>query len=148
MGFLHLYDESGSSIWKSGESYGESDISVQRPNFQQGDPGEYWFVRGRLIAIKTERGQEVFVVRKIPNLNLIPGSGSKEAEVYSLWWDGITMEKTPVLKGLPGSVNDYWITGNGIFLISRGNFLNLLKNSMGGEFSKGSMIYYYNIKGK
>ena len=148
MGFIHLYDESGSSIWKSGESYGKPNISVQRPNVQQGDQGEYWFVRRRVIAIKTERGQEVFVVRKIPNLKLIPGGGTKEAEIYSLWWDGTTMEKTPVLKGLPGSINDYRITGNSIFLIARGNIINLIKNTAAGEFSKGSLIYYYNIKGK
>jgi hypothetical protein len=147
-GFMHLYDEAGNYIWKSGESYGKPDISVKRENVQQGDPDEDWLVRSRLIAIKTDRGQEVFAVRKIPEIKNMPGLGYRAAEVYSLWWDGETMDMKPVLKGLPGRVNDYWIAGNRLFLIVRGNMFEFLKNSVAGEFSSGSMIYYYNIKGK
>ncbi|HEW81017.1 MAG TPA: VCBS repeat-containing protein, partial [Nitrospirae bacterium] len=147
-GFMHLYDEAGNSIWNSGESYGKSDITVKRTNMVPGDPSEEWVVRERLITIKTDRGQEVFVVKKIPKVAIVPGFGYKEAEVYSLWWDGAAMEIKPILKGLPGSVNDFWIAGKRIFLIVRGNVFALLKNFVSGEFSKGSMIYYYNIKSK
>lgn len=147
-GFLHLYDEAGNSIWNSGESYGKPDISVERAQIVLGDLSEEWFIRARLIAIKTDRGQEVFVVKKIPEVKIMPGLGYKEAEVYSLWWDGGTMDIKPVLKGLPGRVSDYSIAGNKLFLIVRGNMLAFLKNSVAGKFSKGSMIYYYNIKGK
>ncbi len=147
-GFMHLYDEAGNYIWKSGESYGKPDISVKRQNVEQGDPGENWFVRARLIAIKTDRGQEVFAVRKIPEVKLMPGLGYKAAEVYSLWWDGGKMDVKPVLKGLPGRVNDYWIAGSRLYLIVKDNMFTFLKNSVAGEFSSGSKIYYYNIKGK
>ena len=146
-GFLYLYDESGNSIWKSAGSYGKPDISVKRTHLGF-DMSEEWFVRGRLIAVKTDRGQEVFVVRKIPEVTAVPGLGYKETEVHSLWWDGGTMDIKPVLKGLPGGVNDYWIAGGSLFLIVRGNMLSLFKNSVGGEFIKGSMIYLYNIKSK
>jgi hypothetical protein len=147
-GFMHLYDEAGNYIWKSGESYGKPYISVKRPNVQQGDPGERWFVRARLITIKTERGQEVFVVKRIPEIKLMPGLGYKAAEVHSLWWDGSAMDAKPVLKGLPGSVKDYWIAGEKIFLIAKSNMFKTVKNALSGEFSKRSLIYYYNIKGK
>lgn len=147
-GFMHLYDETGSSIWKSEESYGKPDISVKRSNTQQGDLGEFWFIRERLVAVKTERGQEVLVVRKIPKIKVIPGIGARAAEVYSLWWDGGTMEMKPVLKGLPGRVNDFWITGNKLFFLVKADMVHLVKKVIGGEFSKGSFIYYYNIKGK
>ena len=148
MGFMHLYDEAGNSIWKSRESYGKPDIMVKRADVRQGDPGEHWFVRGRLIAIKTDRGQEVFVVKKIPGVPLMPGFGYKAAEVYSLWWDGAQMDVKPVLKGLPGGVNDYWIAGKKLFLITKDNMLRAVKNAVSGNFSSGSLIYYYNIKGK
>ena len=147
-GFLHLYDEAGNYIWNSGESYGKPDTSVKRTQMVPGDPSEEWFIRERLITIKTERGQEVFVVKKIPEVRFIQGLGFKAAEVYSLWWDGAAMDVKPVLKGLPGSVDDYWIAGKKIFLIARGNMLRAIKNAVSGKFSNGSLIYYYNIKGK
>lgn len=147
-GFMQLYDESGRSIWKSKESYGEPDISVKRTHMVPGDPSEEWYVRNRLISVNTDRGQEVFVVKKTPEIAAIPGLWFKGAEVYSLRWDGVTMETKPVLTGLPGSVTDYSITESSIFLLVRGDLLRSVKSAMSGDFSKGSMIYYYNIKSK
>lgn len=145
-GFMYLYDEAGSPIWKSGESYGKSNISVKRSNTLQGDPGEFWFVRAKLIAIKTERGQEVFVVKMIPEFSIFPGMGYKAAEVYSLWWDGGRMDIKPILKGLSGNVKDYSIAGNRLFLIAKSNMFARLKSAASGDLSKGGIIYYYNIK--
>ena len=145
-GYLHLLDASGSRIWKSNESYGKADISLKKVGALPGDPDDSWFVREKLITIKTDRGQEVLVVKKIPEVAAMPGLGFKAAEVYSLWWDGSSMEQRPLLKKLPGSVKDYWVEGKRLYLIAEGNVFGAIASAVSGDFSNGSVIYYYNIK--
>ncbi len=147
-GYLTLYDADGNTIWKSSGTYGKFDPGFESTIYSPDGPGAKWFVRGRLISIHTERGQEVIAVNKLPVLSSMPGLGSKGAEVYSLWWDGDVMQKKLILSEIPGTVTDYCIEGNKLFLIAEGDFYSLVKNAFTGEFSKGGALYYYNLGGE
>jgi hypothetical protein len=67
--------------------------------------------------------------------------------VYSLWWDGTEMIETLVVGGINGTVTDYWIEGNNLLLIAKPNLFLFLKDSLSGDFIRGSLLYYYNLAG-
>jgi len=144
-GYLNLYDANGHLIWKSKSTYGKFNLSFKRETYSVVNPVEEWAIRGRLISVNTERGQEVIVVKKIPILSKVPGLGAKEAEVYSLWWDGTTMDERLLLKGISGAITDYLVEKNKLFLIARGGLFTFIKKVTSGEFSKESILYYYNF---
>jgi hypothetical protein len=145
-GYLNLYNQAGELIWKSSKTYGKFFLSFKNKTYSMVNPTVKWAVRGRLITIGTERGQEVIVVNKVPLLSSVPGLGTQEAEVYSLWWNEGKMEERLILSGMSGSVTDYLIEGPELFLIARGDTLTFIKNAVTGEFSKGSIVYYYNFR--
>ncbi|NOZ68801.1 MAG: VCBS repeat-containing protein [Deferribacteres bacterium] len=144
-GYLTLYDAGGDIIWKSKETYGRFDSGFKDRMRSTDDPDAKWYIRARLRSVHTERGQEVVVVRKVPVLSTMPGLGYRGAEVYSLWWDGAVMQENLILKEIPGTVTDYWIDGNRLFLVARGDLYSFVKNAFSGEFSKGGALYYYNL---
>ncbi len=144
-GYLTLYDAGGDIIWKSGGTYGHSDLGFKDRMHSADDPDAKWFIRGRLMSVHTERGQEVIVVKRIPVLSAMPGLGYRGAEVYSLWWDGAAMQENLILKELPGTVTDYCIEGGKLFLVARGDLYSFVKKAFSGEFSKGGVLYYYNF---
>jgi hypothetical protein len=144
-GYLNLYDDNGQLIWKSENTFGKFNLSFKRKTYSVVNPVEEWFIRGRLISVNTEQGQRVIVVKKIPILPKVPGLGTKKAEVYSLWWDGETMNEELVLSGISGAITDYWVEKNKLFLIAKGGVFTFIKKAISGNFSKGSILYYYNF---
>jgi hypothetical protein len=144
-GYLVLYDSQGHAIWKSSKTYGKFKFSVEKWTYSVANPIAKKFLRGRLIPVKTGRGEEIIVVNKIPVAERVPGLGSMGAEIYSLWWDSGAMDEKLVLSRIAGDVTDYWITGNKLFFISKGNLLSFVKNAATGELLKGSLLYYYNL---
>ena len=147
-GYLYLYDKNGEFLWKSKDSYGKFELSFAKKTYSIVHTDAKWSVRGRLVAVRTARGQEVFVVNKVPFVSRLPGLGAAGAEVYSLWWDGGMMDEKMVLDEVSGSVTDYWLEGGNLFLVARGNMMSFVKNMASGELTKGSMLYYYNFGGK
>ncbi|GBE04983.1 MAG TPA: VCBS repeat-containing protein [Nitrospirae bacterium] len=146
-GYLSLYKK-GELIWHSEESYGGFDKSFKNRSYSSAKSGEEWFVKGRLVTVATNRGQEVIVVKRIPFASAVPGAGYKRTEVYSLWWDGGMMEETMLLGGINASVTDYWVEGDNLLLISKLNLFGFFKKILSGEFVKGSILYYFNLTGK
>lgn len=144
-GFLLLYDEQGNLIWKSSKAYGKFELTFNRKTYSPANADLKWSVRGKLIPVNTERGREVVIVSKLPFVSKVPGLGSKGAEVYSLWWDGASMDERLMLSKISGTVTDYWIEGSNLFLIASGDLLSFVKNAVSGEFGKGSILYYYNF---
>lgn len=144
-GYLNMYNEQGTSLWTSPATYGSFEMSFREKSYSMVNPVTKWAVRSRLTPVNTSRGQEIIAVRKRPLLEKVPGLGNVESEVYSLWWDGASMEEQLVLKDIPGTVTDYWIEGTNLFLVARGNMISLVKNATSGEFFKGTVLYYYNF---
>jgi hypothetical protein len=145
-GYLSLFDESGQLVWKSPKTYGKNPVSFKRETYSSAGTAEKLFVRDRLIPVKTERGQEVVVANWIPAVSRMPGLGIKELEFYSLWWDGIVMDEKLILSEVPGTITDYRVEGNRLFLVARDGLFSFFKKITSGEFSKGSTLYYYNFE--
>jgi hypothetical protein len=144
-GYLTLYDHTGRSVWKSQKSFGKFQLSFMESTHSILNPVRKWSVRGRLITIKTKRGQEVLVVKRVPLASNVPGLGITGAEVYSLWWDGSEMHSTLVLNEVSGSITDYWVEKRKLFLIAKGSIISFVKNAATGELVKGGMLYYFNF---
>jgi hypothetical protein len=144
-GYLILYDDQGHKIWKSSRSYGKFSFSFEKNTYSAANPVAKWSIRGRLITVRTDRGEEIVVVNNIPFFTNAPGLGTKGTEILSLWWDNGEMDEKILLTELPGRIADYWIEGNKLFFIVKGSLWSLIENAASGELSKGSALYYYDL---
>lgn len=146
-GYLTLY-RGKELIWKSKDSYGGFDTSFKQKSFSIERTKKEWFVKGRLLTVRTSRGQEIIAVKRVPFAAIVPGAGFKKTEVYSLWWDGGIMEEELILGGINGNITDYWVDGDNLMLIGKLNLLGSLSKMLSGDFIMGSVLYYYNLAGK
>jgi len=146
-GYLNLYS-GGELIWRSKDSMGKFDISFKRKTSSVVNPSKRWYVKGRLVTVKTKRGQEVLVIKRVPLIPKVPGLGYKRTEVYSFWWGGGMMEESLVLEGIKGTITDYWAEGDSLLLIGRLHLSTYLAKMLSGDFIRGSILYFYNLTGK
>lgn len=146
-GYLYLYD-GDEVIWRSKESYGISGRTFESKTDSLFNTNKKWSVRGRLIPIRTEKGQEILVVKKSPIVKQVPGLGYIKAKVYSLSWDGDIMNETLILEGINGTVTDYIVDRDKLLVIANPSLLMYLKKSLSGNLKKESILYYYNMAGK
>jgi hypothetical protein len=145
----HLLLFSGKEIiWKSPGSLGIFEKSFAKQDSSLVKTEERWVIRSRLIPVKTPQGQEVIVMQKVPFVKQVPGMGYRKTEVYSLRWDGEIMVQKQVLGGIPGTVTDYLVYGSDLFLLAKPSMTLFLKNSLSGDFKRGSMLYYYTLEEK
>ncbi len=144
-GYLDLFDESGSRVWSSDQKYGWFSLFIKRKSYSVDQDDAKKAIRGRLISIKTERGQEVIAVKEIPVVERVPGFGVKAAEVYSLSWNDGEMEEKLIMEEVSGSIMDYWIEGKRLFLLARGGIFSAVENTAEGKISRKSILYYYNF---
>ncbi|MBC8414370.1 MAG: VCBS repeat-containing protein [Nitrospira sp.] len=148
LGFLTLYASSGSSLWKSDKSFGKSEKTFRKADRKMARSDSRWHVRSRLTVVRTSSGVEVVTVKKQALVNKVPGLGYKDAEVFSLNWDGDEMQEKLIMGKISGSVTDFRLSGTELFVIARGDMLSFVKNAVSGEFIKGSALYYYRLSGK
>lgn len=142
-GYLCLYDDNRVLKWKSEKSYGPFAFSFESRTRSIVNPVVKWSVRGRLMVVKTSRGQEVVAVNRQPVISMLPGLGTNKAEVYSLWWDGNAMDTKLVMDEIYGSVTDYLIQGRELFLVARARVTSFLSRLAQGEFSASSILFYF-----
>lgn len=143
-GYLNLFDDKGVRIWKSSNVYTVYSPYVMKKGGSASYADKEWVVRDRLMSARTARGREIIALRKIPTVSIAPGFGSKGSEVYSLWWNGSSMEEKKLINEIR-PVSDYRVNGNEIFLLVREGLLSRLKDLGTGEFARGSILYYYRV---
>ena len=153
-GYLNVY-YNGETVWRSTDTYGKFEVSLKRkkgPMLDMTDDLEESsavrdlrevFIRGRLASVKTGRGEEVIVVKRVPILKNMPGLGAGKTEIYSLLWTGGVMDEELLVEGISGPATDYQIIGNELFFIVRTNMASFIKEAVGGDFLRGSRLYYY-----
>ncbi|MBI4844109.1 MAG: VCBS repeat-containing protein [Nitrospirae bacterium] len=146
-GFLTMY-KNNAAVWQSGETYGKPAISFKKSTNSFIKPDTEWLIRGRLIAVNTDRGQKVIAVRKKAVLSKVPRLGSFSAEVYALSWDNGAMNEELLLQGVTGAVSDYAVDGRKIYLMAKSGIFTMVKNGVKGEFARTSILYYYNFEEK
>lgn len=141
-GYLRLY-KGGELIWGGKSSYGRPYLTFEVQTHSVVNPVKKWSIKNRLVPIRTERGQEIIVVKRNPLVSRIPGLGYSDADVYAIWWNGEIMEERLIVDELAGAITDYYLEGNELFLIARGGIFSFLRKAVKGDFSKGSRLYYY-----
>jgi hypothetical protein len=144
-GYLYLYDHNGNLKWKSDTSFGPFAFSFESRTASSINPTVKWSLRGRLEIVRTDRGLEVVAVSRKPVLKMVPGLGSNESDVYSLWWDGSVMDEELILHRVSGAVTDYWLQGRELFLIAKGSLRTFISNLASGDVLTRSILYYYNF---
>lgn len=141
-GFLNLYDKD-MRLWRSKTNTGgvlstfkksSSGLSIGR--------GE-WSVKDRLFL----KNREVLVVKRIPLIEMVKGIGYKKSQIENFWWNGLSMEEGVLIDNIKGSVLDYAVTGDKIFvLVSPTLGLGIkLENILKGENPLGSKLYIYSM---
>ncbi len=143
-GYLNLYDEKGTRVWKSSKNTGGF-ISTFKKTVTVAylDPEE-WSIKDRLL--QTQR--EVMVVYRIPLADAVKAAGYKSSKIKSYWWNGIAMEEAVTIDSIPGSVLDYAVAGDKVIVLTN-PFLGVkFDNILKGESPLGSTLSIYSIKGR
>jgi hypothetical protein len=152
-GYLNLYRDEV-LLWRSKSPYIKFDTEAYKTfSYTDSLPSatdheKKWFMKGRLVTVSTERGQEVIVIKKVPYLSNVPGLGTKRAEVYSFWWDGGIMDETLILSEIKGTVTDYWVEGQNLLILTRLNLFGYLSKTLSGNLKRKSILYYYSLGDK
>jgi len=141
-GYLNLY-RAGERVWRSKESYGRFYLTFEQTASSIVNPVKRWSIKGRLITIRTDKGEECIVIKKNPVLSVAPGLGYRDFNVYSLWWDGDVMERRLIMGNLSGTPTDYLLRGDDLFIIAHGGLFSFVRNALSGDFSRGTRLYYY-----
>ena len=61
------------------------------------------------------------------------------------WNGGYTMSEKLIVSNVFGAITDYLVEGKKIFLIAGSNLSAFFEKILSGEFSRGSILYYYNL---
>jgi hypothetical protein len=148
-GYLNLY-RNNVLIWQSKDSYIKFEEAKHNntESFSDSLPSATNYVKklllkGRLITVNTERGQEILVIKRVHYLSMVPGLGYGKADVYSFWWDGTMMNENLILSGIKGMVTDYWLERDNLLIIARLNLVGYVSKAVSGNFNRGSILYYY-----
>ena len=143
-GFLNLYDDKGTRIWKSSTMTGGFISTFKKYSpVTYLEPGE-WSVKDRLV----QRQREIMVVTRTPLAAAMKTAGYKSSAIKSYWWNGFAMEEGLLIDGIRGSLLDYAVSGDKIIVLSS-PFLGLkFGNILKGESPLGSMLYVYSAKGR
>ncbi|MBI5100810.1 MAG: VCBS repeat-containing protein [Nitrospirae bacterium] len=143
-GFLNLYDEKGTRVWKSNAATGGFITT-----FKKSSPASYveageWSVKDRLV----QRHREIMVVTRTPLADMVRTVGYKSSSIKNYWWNGFSMDEGVMIDGIKGSLLDYAVTGDRVIVLSS-PFMGLkFENLLKGESPLGSMLYIYSVKGR
>ncbi|MFH1025543.1 MAG: hypothetical protein V1764_02560, partial [Nitrospirota bacterium] len=143
-GFLNVYDENAMRLWRSKTSAGDF-LTTFRKNAPSAmvDRGE-WSVKDRLLF----KNKDILYVKRIPFLDIVKGFGYKKSQIRSLLWNGYSMEDSVVIDGVDGTILDYAVTSDNIFVLSSPLFGIRAGNILKGENPVKKELTIYPIKGK
>ena len=143
-GYLNLYDDKGTRLWRSGSSNGGFLTTFKKQSPTVFAPEKVWSVKDRLVQAR----REVFAVKRVPLAEMAKGFGYKKSEIRNYWWNGFSMEEGVLIDGVAGSIRDYTVAGDQIMVLASPflgvKFGNILK----GENPLGAVLYIYSVKGR
>lgn len=141
-GFLNLYDKD-MRLWRSktytGGFFTRFKKSSPALSINQGE----WSVKDRLFL----KNKEVFAIRRIPLFEMARGIGYKKSQIRNFWWNGLSMEEGVLIDNIKGSVLDYAVAGDNIFVLVSPTFGFGIKpeNILKGKNPMGSKLYIYSM---
>jgi hypothetical protein len=142
-GFLNAYDDKDFRIWRSKDNSGGfiTRFKKSAPTVML-DRGE-WSMKDRLSL----RSKDILSVKRIPLLEIIKQIGYKSSQIRRLWWNGFVMEEGVLIDNISGTVYDYALSGNKIFVLSSPPLGIKPKNILQGESPIMTELSVYTDKG-
>lgn len=142
-GFINIYDDRNTRIWKSKTNAGGFLTTFKRTTPSgMVDRGE-WSVKDRLLP----RNNEVLSIKRIPLFGMVRGFGYKKSRIVNLWWNGLSMEENVLIDDVDGTIFDYMVNANKIFVLSSPPLGIKPGNILKGENPIKTELYIYSIKG-
>ncbi|KPK43749.1 MAG: hypothetical protein AMK74_06350 [Nitrospira bacterium SM23_35] len=142
-GYFTVYDKNGLKLWKSKTAAGNFLTTFRKDaSSAMVDRGE-WSVKDRLLF----RQQDILYVQRIPFLDMIKGFGYKKSRIRSLRWNGFSMEESIVVDGVDGTIMDYAVTSDNIFVLASPLFGIRAGNILKGENLVKKELSVYPLKG-
>ncbi len=143
-GYLNLYNDKGTRVWRSGTSNGGFITSFKKQAPTVYAPVGTWSVKDRLLQLRGE----VLAVTRVPLTEVAKSLGYKKSEIRNYWWNGFAMEEGVLIEGVNGSIQDYALEGDQLMVLASPfmgvKFGNILK----GENPLGVILYIYSVKGR
>lgn len=142
-GYLTLYDENGTAVWQSSESYGGAIKSFKKesPTIMV-DRGE-WSVKDRLLT----RGKTILAVKRNPLASMVRGIGYKSSEIVGLLLAGDSVQETTLFGGISGKALDYTVSGDRLFVLASPIFGIEAGKILKGRNPITTKLYIYTLKG-
>ena len=142
-GFINIYDDRNTRIWKSKTNAGGFLTTFKR-TASSGivDRGE-WSVKDKLLP----RNNEVLSIKRIPLFGMVRGFGYKKSRIVNLWWNGLSMEESVLIDNVDGTIFDYMVTANKILVLSSPPLGIKPGNILKGENPIKTELHIYSIKG-
>ncbi len=141
---LSLYDDKGIKIWRSQTSTGGFIKTFKRhsPTVMV-DRGE-WSVKDRLFVLGNSN---VLFVKRIPLLEMVKGLGFKSSQIRKLVWNGLSMEESVLIDDIKGTILDYTMAGDKLFVLTKPLFGIKARNILKGGNPLGTILNIYLIRG-
>jgi hypothetical protein len=140
-GFLNVYDDKGTRVWRSGSSNGGFITAFKKQAPTIFSPSGVWSVKDRLVQMRSE----VLAVKRVPLAEMAKGFGYKKSEIRNYRWNGFSMEEGVFIEGVTGSIQDYAVAKDQIMVLASPfmgvKFGNILK----GENPLGVVLYIYSV---
>ncbi|MCJ7483355.1 MAG: hypothetical protein MUO31_10355 [Thermodesulfovibrionales bacterium] len=142
-GYLNVYDENAMRLWRSKTSAGDflTTFKKNAPSVMVDRGG--WSVKDRLIF----KQKDILYVKRIPFFDIVKGFGYKKSQIRSLQWNGYSMEESIVIDGVDGTILDYAVTSDNIFVLASPLFGIRAGNILKGESPVKKELYIYPLKG-
>jgi hypothetical protein len=154
-GYLNLYNEKGTRVWRSATNYGEGAKSFKKETRRSAvdvrstdsDTTMYsleeWIVNDRIYVM----GRSALVINRVLVSGKVPGLGVKRSQIVGLRWIGPAFQETPMFKDISGNVRDISIVGDKIFILARPPIGFDAKRLFKGKNPMINKIYVYSLKG-
>lgn len=111
-GYLNLFDEKDTILWRSNEEYGGPVKRVPKDPDMMGS--EQWYVSNKIIALDFW----ALTTKRIPVARSVKGLGFKKSSIMRLFWTENNVEETVLVDDIPGTVIDYAVSGGRLFVIT------------------------------
>ncbi len=142
-GYFSVYDSNHQRLWKSATGTGEflttfnkisSSVMVERGK---------WSVKDRLFF----RQKQIFYVKRIPFLDIVKGLGYRKSQIRGLQWQGNTMDDRVIIDGVDGTLLDYAVTGDNVYILASPLFGIRAENIIKGDNPVRKYLAVYPLKG-
>ncbi len=154
-GYLNLYNEKGTRVWRSKKDYGEGVKSYEKESdrsvvdVKTDDESttihslQEWTVNDKIHVM----GKSAIVIDRIPVSTKVPGLGIKRSQIVGLRWMGPSLEESPIFKDIPGNVKDISIIGDSVYVLAGPAMGFDIKRLFKGKSPVVSKLYVYSLKG-